>query len=96
MGLDDSSRGGITWVKKTKFTKTTACLFIYHHLLLDGKIKRDLVEYALELDNRVTIYNYIGEIKIFISEFKFFLGQEIEVYYDIDTKEYILDLRKKK
>lgn len=83
------------WVKKTKFTKTTACLFIYHHLLLDGKIKKSEIEHALDLENRVTIYNYVEEIKVFISEFMFYLNQELEVEYNSRTGEFILDLRKK-
>lgn len=86
----------IVWVKKTKFTKTTACLFIYHSLVIDGRIKRDLIENVLELDNRITIYNYILDIRLFISELDYFLDQELEIYYDTKTKEFILELRKKK
>lgn len=33
--------GGNLWVKKTKFSKTSACLFIFHFLITEGKIKKN-------------------------------------------------------
>lgn len=89
-------RDNITWVKKTKFSKTEACLFIYHNLLINKRIKKDYLERVLETESRITLYNYITEIKIFIHNFQNRIGYIMELYYDTNTKEYVLSVRRKK
>jgi len=54
------------------------------------------LEDTLNIQSRVTLYNYIGEIKNYVSNFDFYLDYMMDIYYDLYTKEYILDLRKKR
>lgn len=84
------------WEKKTKFSKTEACLFIFYSLLIKKRINKLLIEKILELDNRITIYNYIIQIQQFISNFENNLDYIIDIYYDYNSKDYVLELRKKK
>lgn len=84
------------WVKKTTFTKTEACLFIYHCLLSERQVSKSYLEEILNIQNRTTLYNYIEEIKNYISDFDSQLNYIMDLFYDIDSKEYILDLRKKR
>ena len=95
MRLDDSFLGGLLWVKKTKYSKTTSCLFIYHHLIVYGSIKKEVVEDFLEIENRITIYNYLVELKIFIAELSIYLCQDIEIYYDSKPREFVLEKSKR-
>lgn len=94
--LESSFRRYYIWVKKTTFTKTEACLFIYHCLLCDRKVSKCFIEETLNIQNRITLYNYIEEIKNYISDFDIQLDYIMDLNYDLDSKEYILDLRKKK
>ncbi len=87
---------GKTWVKKTKFSKCVACIFVYHELLLKRRVSKSYLEKVLEVDSRITLYNYISDIKSFIINFDCYLDYIIDLYYDSSTKEYVLDLRKKK
>ncbi len=91
----DIPGGGISWGKKTTFSKTEACLFIYHCLIYNNKVSKKYLEDTLNIQSRVTLYNYIEEIKNYISNFDFYLDYIMEIYYDSDIKEYILDSRKK-
>lgn len=84
------------WVKKTTFNKTEACLFIYHCLLCDRYVSKSYLEEKLDINNRVTLYHYIEEIKNYISDFDSELNYIMELFYDTDNKEYKLELRKKK
>ena len=84
------------WVKKTTFNKTEACLFIYHCLLCERQVSKSYLEKVLNIQNRTTLYNYIEEIKNYISDFDSQLNYIMDLFYDIDSKEYILDLRKKR
>lgn len=95
MGLELPLGGIIIWVKKTQFSKTEACLFIYHCLLCDRHISKKYLEEILNIQSRITLYNYIEEIRNYFSNFDFYLSYIMEIYYDADKKEYILDLRKK-
>ena len=96
MRLDNSEGIVYTWVKKTKFSKTEACLFIYHLLLINKRIKKEYLEKVLDIESRVTLYNYITEIKMYIQDFEIRLGYIMELYYDTNTKEYVLSIRRKK
>ena len=73
-----------------------ACLFIYHRLLCNGTLSKLDLEAILDIDNRITTYNYIKEIQAFIAEFDFYLDEIIEIEYDIVTKKYVLTLKRKK
>ena len=73
-----------------------ACLFIYHRLLCNGSLSKLELESILDIDNRITVYNYIKEIQAFIAEFDFYLDEIIEIEYDIVTKKYVLTLKRKK
>ncbi|MCM1131250.1 MAG: hypothetical protein NC087_06905 [Anaeroplasma bactoclasticum] len=84
------------WVKKTTFNKTEACLFIYHCLLCERQVSKKYLEEILNIKNRTTLYNYIEEIKNYISDFDSQIDYIIDINYDADSKEYILELRKKK
>ena len=77
--------------KKTKFTKTAACLFIYHHLLLNEKIGKEEIEHYLELENRITVYNYIVELKLFLAELSKLTNFNMVIQYDYETKEFFLE-----
>lgn len=96
MRLDASAGGKYIWVKKTTFTKTEACLFIYHCLLCDRQVSKQHLEKVLAIQSRVTLYNYIEEIRNFISNFDYYLDYIMDLDYNLDSKNYILDLRKKK
>lgn len=94
MGLG-KDRKEIIWVKKTQFSKTTACLFIYHELLTKKRVSKNHLEKVLNIDSRITIYNYISELKAFLYNLDMYLDYIIDIYYDPNAKEYVLDLRKK-
>jgi len=60
-------------------------------LLLEGKISKSDVEFYLELDNRITIYNYILEIKAFLGELAKRTNERLTVKYDSEAKEFYID-----
>lgn len=96
MGLGNLLNGEVLiWVKKTKFNKTIACLFIYHELLTKRRVSKNYLERILEADSRITVYNYIQELKAFIANLGIYLDFIMDIYYDSKTGEYVLDLRKK-
>lgn len=49
----------------------------------------------LEINNRITIYNYINEIKAYIAEFDYLLDYEIDIIYDSKCGDYIMERIKK-
>lgn len=64
---------------------------IYHYLLLEGKITKSEIEFYLNLDNRITIYNYILEIKAFLGELALITNEPMTVRYDYENKEFYLE-----
>lgn len=96
MRLEKSKRGKIIWVKKTKFSKTEACLFIYHELIFKKRVSKQYLEDILETDCRATIHNYIAELKAYLHEFDFYLDYSMEIKYDTPEHEYVLIMEKKK
>ena len=59
--------------------------------MLEGKISKSDVEFYLELDNRITIYNYILEIKAFLGELAKRTKERLTVKYDSEAKEFYID-----
>lgn len=59
-------------------------------------MKKKYLEEVLNLSNRITLYNYIEEVKNFMYELDHHLEYAMEIYYDVNTQEYILEMRKKK
>ena len=55
-----------------------------------GKLKKT-IEYYLDPDNRITIYNYISEVKSFLAELAKVTNVTLTISYDYETKEYFLE-----
>lgn len=81
--------------RKTKYNKSNAILWISYELWNYGRIKKSRIHEVLEIDNRITIYSYINEIKAFIADFDYYLDYSIEVVYDLETGYYVLEKTKK-
>ena len=69
---------------------------MYHRMLHRGFIKKTEIESILNIDSRITAYNYVKEIEAFIAEFDFYLDEIIEIQYDAITKAYYLSAKIKK
>lgn len=59
--------------------------------MLEGKISKEEIEHYLELENRITIYNYIIELKLFLAELSKLTDVSMAIQYDYETKEYFLE-----
>lgn len=82
--------------KRTIYTKTTACLFMFYLLLTKRRVKKDYLEDLLEVDSRTTVYNYYKTIDRMIVNLDYKMDDTLEIYYDDRTREYVLAIRRKK
>lgn len=84
------------WVKKTKFSKTGACLFIFQALILCKKVSKEYLIEVLDIESRTTLYNYMKEIEAYFQDFDYYNDFKMILKYDSYNKEYRLILRKKR
>lgn len=64
--------------------------------MIKRKVSKDCFTKILNVECRTTIYNYINEINNFISDFGNDLDHIIEIYYELNSKSYVLSLKTKK
>jgi len=58
---------------------------------LNGKIGKEEIEHYLELENRITVYNYIVELRLFLAELSKLTNVSMVIQYDYETREYFLE-----